>query len=358
MDPERACSVEQFVDMMKRLKDASGLTYRQLEERAERNGRVLPRSTIADVLRRQALPRPQILDSFVHACGAGEHVEVWLQARTRLALADGSAEGVPAVDGRAARVSPSQAGGDGDGSFEAGGAREGPAVEDVGSSDVPSDPGPVPARLRRRHRAVVPTLLASLCAVIMAGIATWLVLPDGPVGTDPSRQEPAGGWYSLRPVRAADLCVTEGRETGGESERPVAVQRPCVRSTPPYTRIRPIGGGRFFVEWAHPVHGWGCLTVLPGGLLEPWDDCRSSRTSQVFTFEPVETTGTRASSTTPAKAYRLRSADGQCVGISGTDPKAATAVARAQPCADTPAQHLLLVPEREPEANALPSATD
>ncbi|MFF9391530.1 helix-turn-helix domain-containing protein [Streptomyces griseoluteus] len=357
MDPERACSVDQFVDLMKRLKDASGLTYRQLEESAERTGRVLPRSTIADVLRRQALPRPQILNSFVHACGAGDHVEAWLQARARLAMAAGSAEEGPAVGGRAARVSPSQAGGDdAGGSFGAGSAREDRAAEHAGPSEVPPDPGPMPTLLRRRHRAVVPTLLASLCAVLMAGIVTWLVLPDDPAGTEPSRQEPASGWYSLRPVQATDLCVTEGRETGGESERPVAVQRPCNQSTPPYTRIHSIGGGRFFVKWAHPVHGWGCLTVLPSGLLEPWDDCRSSRTSQVFTFKRVETAGKRAPTSARATAYQLRSADGQCVGISGTD-KAATAVATAQSCADTPAQHFLLVPESEPEASALPSAT-
>lgn len=148
-----------------------------------------------------------------------------------------------------------------------------------------------------------------------------------------------------------------GREPGGESERPVAVQRPCTRSTPPYTRIHPIGGGRFFVKWVHPVHGWGCLTVLPSGLLEPWDDCRSSRTSQVFTFKRVGTAGKRTSSTARAKAYQLRSADGRCVGTSGRDPQAATAVAIVQSCADTPAQHFLLVPESEPEASALPSAT-
>ncbi|KOV66837.1 hypothetical protein ADL01_25145 [Streptomyces sp. NRRL WC-3618] len=63
MDPERACSVEQFVDMMKQLKGASGLTYRQREEHAEHNGRVLPRSTIelkaASVFFAQEIDRPR-----------------------------------------------------------------------------------------------------------------------------------------------------------------------------------------------------------------------------------------------------------------------------------------------------------
>ncbi|GAB2813290.1 hypothetical protein GCM10027073_51900 [Streptomyces chlorus] len=363
VDPECAHSVEQFVGMMKRLKDASGLTYRQLEERAERDGRVLPRSTVADVLRRQALPKPHILNAFVHVCGAGEHADAWLQARTRLATVDSSATGsteeVPAVDGRAAFPSPSQADGDDDdgGLSEAGGAR-GPGVEEAaGPSAIPSDPGPVPIRLWRRHRAVVPILLASLSAVLLAGTVFWLVLPDDPAVPVPSPQDSAPEWYSIRPARATDLCVTEGREPGGDSERPVAVQRPCGRSTPPYTRLDPLGGGRFFVRWAHPMHGWGCLTVLPSGLLEPWDDCRSDRTSQVFTFERVETAGTRTSSTRRAKAYRIRSAHGQCVGIAGTDPKATTAVTAAGPCADTAAQHFFLVPEAEPAKSALPSAS-
>ncbi|MER5276719.1 helix-turn-helix domain-containing protein [Streptomyces sp. NPDC002809] len=364
-EPERADSVEQFVAMMKRLKDASGLTYRQLEERAEREGRVLPRSTIADVLRRQALPRPHMLNAFVHACGAGEHVEAWLQARNRLAVEGGSAQrptteaGAP--DGRAALSSSSPADdGDGiEGRSEAGGARGRSMEEGAGHPTTRSEPGSLPRWPRGRRRTVGSRLLVSLSTVLVVGIAAWLILPGdpgkGPAATAPSSQDPATGWYSIRPVRATGLCVTEGREPGGDT---VAVQLACSRSTPPYTRIEPLGDGRYFVKWVHPVQGWGCLTVLTSGLLEPWDDCRSSRTAQVFTFERVDATGAPASPAGASKPYRIRSAsDGRCIGISGTDPKAASAVAVAGPCTDSPAQHFLLAPETEPAASALPSAS-
>lgn len=359
VEPERADSVEQFVGLMKRLKDASGLTYRQLEERAEREGRVLPRSTIADVLRRQALPRPHMLNAFVHACGAGEHAETWLQARNRLALGSGSAnhsmKEVPVRDGRAAPSSPADD--DTSGPSEVGGARGRDAEEGIGHPAIQSEPGTAPRRLLLRHRFAAPRLWVSLSTVLLVGIASWLVLPDdpGPAATAPSSREPATGWYSIRPVRATDLCVTEGREPGGDT---VAVQRPCPQSTPPYTRLDPLGGGRFFVKWVHPVNGWGCLTVLTSGLLEPWDDCRSSRTAQVFTFERVRTAGAPASSTGRTGPYRIRAAsDGRCIGISGADPKAASAVAVAGPCTDSPSQHFLLAPEAEPAASTLPSVS-
>ncbi|MEU9094461.1 helix-turn-helix domain-containing protein [Streptomyces sp. NPDC048428] len=365
-EPEHADTVEQFVALMKRLKDASGLTYRQLEERAEREGRVLPRSTIADVLRRHALPRPHMLNAFVHACGAGEHAEAWLQARNRLALGGGSAhrstEEAPARDGRAALPSASPADDDDAGTSglsEGGGARGRSVKEGAGHSTIRPEPGALPRWLRHPHRAVAPRLLVSLVTVLLVGIASWLILPGdpgkGPAATAPSSQDPATGWYSIRPVRATGLCVTEGREPGGDT---VAVQRACSPSTPPYTRLDPLGGGRYFVKWVHPVHGWGCLTVLTSGLLEPWDDCRSSRTAQVFTFERVGAAGTPASPTGGTKPYRIRSAsDGRCIGISGTDPKAASGVAVAGPCTDSAAQHFLLTSETEPAANALPSAS-
>ena len=44
-----------FIESMRRLKQQSGLTYRELEERASQVGDVLPRSTLADVLRRTSL---------------------------------------------------------------------------------------------------------------------------------------------------------------------------------------------------------------------------------------------------------------------------------------------------------------
>ncbi|MER7722794.1 helix-turn-helix domain-containing protein [Streptomyces sp. NPDC096323] len=345
-EPERADSVEEFVGMMKRLKEVSGLTYRQLEERAEQEGRVLPRSTIADVLRRQALPRPQMLNAFVRACGAGAHAEAWLEARNRLARGEVSAnhstEKAPAPDEGSGLPSPSQAAHDGEDGAEP-------------SADRPG-PGGLPKRLRRR--AAAPALWVSLSAVLLVGVASWLALPDasgkGPSETAPSSQEPAPGWYSIRPARATGLCVTEGQEPGGDT---VAVQRPCPGATPPSTRLEPLGDGRFFVKWVHPEHGWGCLTLV-SGMLTPWDDCRSSRTTQAFTFERVDTTAPPGSSSGRVTPYRIRSANnGQCLAISGTDPGAWSAVAVTGPCTDSAAQLFFLAPEAQPAKSALPPAT-
>ncbi|MER6118763.1 helix-turn-helix domain-containing protein [Streptomyces sp. NPDC001743] len=346
-DPEHADGVEEFVGMMKRLKEVSGLTYRQLEERAEQEGQVLPRSTIADVLRRQALPRPQMLNAFVRACGAGAHADVWLQARNRLARGEGpanrSAEEAPATDHRSsARPSPSEAGHD--------------TEEGAEHSARRSGPGPGAPPKRPRPRAAAPGVWVTLSAVLLVGLVSWLALPDAsgrdPAETAPSSQEPAPGWYSIRPARATGLCVTEGREPGGES---VAVQRPCPGSTPPYTRLEPLGGGRLFIKWVHPVQGWGCLTVVADGMLAPWDDCRRGRTTQVFTFERVDASGPPGSGPGRVTAYRIRSAnDGQCLGVSGTDPGAVVVAGR---CAESAAQRFFLAPGSEPAKSELPPAS-
>ncbi|MGV9213598.1 ATP-binding protein [Micromonospora sp. RB23] len=80
----------EFVGLLRRLKEDSGCTYRQLEQRAARRGVVLARSTIADTLRRDALPRPDTLIAFVRACAPGQDVRAWLAARNRLATATSS----------------------------------------------------------------------------------------------------------------------------------------------------------------------------------------------------------------------------------------------------------------------------
>ncbi|MGC4804018.1 hypothetical protein [Micromonospora sp. DT233] len=85
--PEAAPDAVAFVAMMRQLKGRSGHTFRQLEKVAARHGDYLPRSTTADVLRRQALPRADVLAAFVRACAGEEHVAAWLRARERLAEA-------------------------------------------------------------------------------------------------------------------------------------------------------------------------------------------------------------------------------------------------------------------------------
>ncbi|MFF3656110.1 helix-turn-helix domain-containing protein [Streptomyces olivochromogenes] len=78
---------------LRELKARSRLTYRQLEERAARHGELLPRSTLADVLRNGSLPRPELLAAFVRACGEGDDVDEWLAARQRAAESSAPSSG-------------------------------------------------------------------------------------------------------------------------------------------------------------------------------------------------------------------------------------------------------------------------
>jgi hypothetical protein len=80
--------VAEFVELMRRCKEASGSTYRQLEIRAAKNGDVLARSTLAGALSRAALPKADLLAAFVRACGVSEaEVAEWVAARQRLLTA-------------------------------------------------------------------------------------------------------------------------------------------------------------------------------------------------------------------------------------------------------------------------------
>ncbi|MFF9063604.1 hypothetical protein ACF09K_33710 [Streptomyces sp. NPDC014882] len=50
LSPQDTRNAAEFVELLRRLKEQSGLTYRQIEERAAESGEVLARSTLADVL--------------------------------------------------------------------------------------------------------------------------------------------------------------------------------------------------------------------------------------------------------------------------------------------------------------------
>ncbi|GIH08907.1 hypothetical protein Rhe02_69740 [Rhizocola hellebori] len=83
--PYRAQTQREFVALLRQLKECSGLTYRQMEIRAERLGFRLARSTVASVLSRNTLPRQELVQAIVHACG--QDPLPWLQARRRLSAA-------------------------------------------------------------------------------------------------------------------------------------------------------------------------------------------------------------------------------------------------------------------------------
>ncbi|MGC3001148.1 XRE family transcriptional regulator, partial [Streptomyces sp. G35A] len=78
-----------FIQGLRDLKRCSGLSYRQLERRAEAAGDVLPRSSVSSMLSRNTLPRPDLLTAFVKACGEGHRTAEWAEARERVAGAYG-----------------------------------------------------------------------------------------------------------------------------------------------------------------------------------------------------------------------------------------------------------------------------
>jgi RND superfamily putative drug exporter len=90
--PEAATDEPAFVAELRRLKAWSGLSFRQLERRAEAAGHILPYSTAATMLGRDTLPREELLVAFVVACGVPEAgAGTWQAARLRILTGDAPA---------------------------------------------------------------------------------------------------------------------------------------------------------------------------------------------------------------------------------------------------------------------------
>lgn len=87
-DPTDARTAQEFVALLRALKDASGLTYRHIAAKAAAVGDPLPPATMASALARVTLPRETLVRAFTRACGCGpEAVDRWLEVRRRLATA-------------------------------------------------------------------------------------------------------------------------------------------------------------------------------------------------------------------------------------------------------------------------------
>lgn len=346
--PETARTSAEYVALLRRLKERSGLTYRQLEQRAAERGEVLARSTLADVLRRDALPRAEVVSALVRACGVADAaVPTWLAVRERLVVM-GDASREAGREERAGR-------GSGDGP---GGRRRdasGGAVRRV----VGGGGGAPGGRVRAASLAAVASL--GTVALLVVGVLVWLPRDgtssnggrDGDSGRTTRTSEPSGtragegagapvppgpapGLTRIRPVRAPDLCLTDGdvRVDSGES-KVVAMQRPCEEAVPPKTYLLRADDGYYRIQWDHPRHGKGCLTLLSDSefqhMFEPWDDCKVGGSSQLFRIERAEGTGKG-----PKGAWRLRPGRGDadvCVGMRG-GPEEKGAVAVAEGCAD------------------------
>ncbi|QPP06058.1 XRE family transcriptional regulator [Streptomyces bathyalis] len=312
--PEQARNATEFVALLRELKDKSGLSYRQLEERAERRGEVLARSTIADGLRRSAVPRADVVAPFVRACGAGDaEVTAWLAVRERLA----------------ALPEPARANGT-DGSHS-------PGLTLTQASAPPA----MRSRHLLGHRPTRWWLGAAGLALTLGLTAlAWALWPGKERETAAGAGPLPGGWVEIRPVGAPGQCLTEGREQSGRFTAAIAVQRPCAHAEPPRTRLRSTdAAGVYYIEWDHPAHGRGCLTLLDSGpaatMLEPWDDCSGARATQRFHIEPAEQ---------PTGSYRIQStATGGCLALGDETPTQGTEAVVGS-CSDATAQLFLITP--------------
>ena len=101
-DPDTAANAAEFVAALRRLRQWSGLSYRELAKRASAAGDALPRSTVTAAMTRTALPREDLVAALARTCGCDkEEVERWVSARRRIAAAPArtapaGSSGVPA----------------------------------------------------------------------------------------------------------------------------------------------------------------------------------------------------------------------------------------------------------------------
>ncbi|MER5355440.1 XRE family transcriptional regulator [Kitasatospora sp. NPDC002551] len=244
--PQDARDAAEFTALLRGLKERSGLSFRQLEERAAERGEVLPRSTAADLLRRDALPRPEVLLAFLHACGLEADTDAWLAARHRIAAEPAQAPAAPAV--------------------------------------------PPPAR--RSRRRLLP-LAAVTAAALLGGGGYLLADADAETATRPApdRSVPPAGTYRIR-SEASGLCFSERDDEGSGR----VFQTACAEAVPVYS-LEPLDEGVVRLRSLHPVFGYGCLGVENGSTrsaAQAEDDyCGRRGTAERFRLEPVPGGGFR-----------------------------------------------------------------
>ncbi|MET9887432.1 RICIN domain-containing protein [Streptomyces sp. NPDC006430] len=307
LQPAAIRTVAEFTAALRGLKARSGLTLRQLESRAAARGDVLPRSTVADLLRKSTLPRRETVAAFVRACGEEDRSAEWVEAWALLASVDAHADAHP------------------------------DAVADV----VPKR-WPWPGSGRRRRLAFAVAGLA-LMPVLAAGVMLISHLTSsgshatGTVAGRPPALLPvasAGSWARIHPERTPELCLTAGNERSGRYRSEVAVQRPCA-DPGPRSFIEPDGDDLANVKWEHPrSKAMGCLTILDSGpakgLVEPQENCLADKDAQLFRIERFGSTA--------EEGYRLRRAHTDlCLGIADGETIVGAEVVQ-QPCGDQPGQ--------------------
>ncbi|GAA3994041.1 hypothetical protein GCM10022247_12010 [Allokutzneria multivorans] len=264
LEPGSAATPAEFVALLRQVRDRSGLTYREIERRAEALGEVLPKSTTASMLTRDTLPRPELVSALLKVCGETDDAS-WLLAHERLS---------------------------------------GPAEAPV--------PVPVLVEDKPKRRWIWPVSGAAVVLVAVAVAVPMILLGQRsgdephPIAAKPNPAAPAEGDYRLRAVHSG-LCLSEreGSDTG------VVFQKDCARTHPRYTLDR-LEDGSYHVRADHPQYGPGCLGVrkesMEIGAAVVDDECAIGN-AELFN---VESAG--------ANGFRLRALHSNlCVGIADGD---------------------------------------
>ncbi|MFE0145658.1 helix-turn-helix domain-containing protein [Nonomuraea sp. NPDC059007] len=263
-DPAQATTAAEYVAALARLRRWSGLTYRRL---ASASGGALPVSTVAGVLGRTTLPREDFVAAFTAACGLDEaETDRWIRARRNLASGTGEQPGPgQGITGQAG------AGEAGTGEDPGAGEVDPDAETVVSPSPDPAEPVPPRRSLQRRSlaRRWWPAIAAAAGLAVALLFAPTLIRGMGDMlegraaaSQSATAQAPQDGWHRIVPSHVADrgLCVSEGRERSGRTDRPLAVQTSCAAEGPA-TYLRTLGPGVYEIQWHHPRQGVGCLSV-------------------------------------------------------------------------------------------------
>jgi transcriptional regulator with XRE-family HTH domain len=337
--PQQPRNAAEFAARLRQLKDRSGLSYRQLEERAAERGEVLPRSTLADVLRHDALPRPEMLTAFLNACGAGHETEAWLAARNRIAESEpsGTRPDQEQDEGQSGNQNQNQNQNQHQAEDQAheqaheyeeerahahvrapgpGGGPTSPQHASALDPDPDPEAGP-PPRHRRLHSLIGSRRRLSgavLTLLVLAG-GGYLASAASDDGADSDGTSPVPGTYRIRSLTSS-LCLSErdGEETGS------VYQFDCARGLLTYA-LEDQGDGVYRIRSLHPVFGYGCLGVTGGstrgGARMADDYCGHRGNAERFRLKPVGTDGSDGSG-----GYRIMPLHtDSCVSVPGGSTK-------------------------------------
>jgi hypothetical protein len=314
--PSDAHTPIEFVALMRRLQQWSGLTIQELESTATVGGDRLPTGRLAVLLDHDIVPPKDMVVAFVRACGCTPAAQrEWIRAHERI-----TARPSAATSGAAVTESRS-------GPFAAGGSA---------TTEDSSDTAERTPRHRRphRHHAVSLLLLAPvLITFVIVAMSLWpsgrpsvrhgatsarvdtqaeSVAPDETTSAS-SRTLPANGWYTVHPAsgQPADNCLSVLPDN---DFRPTLASDACVADdTMQRFRFQSVPGGAYTIRGKTNDDDIWCATVdsRSVGALLHLTSCDPNSPLQRFTVTPAGTSSRKG----PLFRMRPETGDGMCVGL-------------------------------------------